>query len=199
MHNVSFFYFHDLVWLHFFFFLFLQMLAEMNKIRDELNRKLSEIRHLQMELNRKENVVTNDAAEGLKRVVASLEKENSDLKVKSLEKANIIFKVECSMSLISVYNLFSFTRRRMNSRLLWKLLVNLCPQIQMVYTRLVCLLYLYSILLTIRSLHKIQFLCCRYQKVFLAKKKWSPLCRRWRQNWKKHLRKGTRHYSSWIG
>ncbi|KAI3829253.1 hypothetical protein L1987_03371 [Smallanthus sonchifolius] len=61
------------------------MLAEMNKIRDELSRKISEIRHLQMELNKKENAEANDAAVSLKRVVASLEKENADLKMEKNE------------------------------------------------------------------------------------------------------------------
>lgn len=57
------------------------MLAEMNKIRDELGRKSSEIRHLQMELNKKENIKATDVTGGFKRLIASLEKENSDLKV----------------------------------------------------------------------------------------------------------------------
>ncbi|KAI7735329.1 hypothetical protein M8C21_029746, partial [Ambrosia artemisiifolia] len=61
------------------------LLAEMNKIRDELSRKISEIRHLQMELNKKENAEANDAAESLKRVVTSLEKENSVLKMEKNE------------------------------------------------------------------------------------------------------------------
>nr|XP_043628845.1 golgin candidate 4 isoform X2 [Erigeron canadensis] len=61
------------------------MLAEMTKIRDELDRKLSEIRYLQMELNRKENAEANDVAEGLKRIVASLEKDNNDLKMEKNE------------------------------------------------------------------------------------------------------------------
>ncbi|KAL8238426.1 hypothetical protein R6Q59_024812 [Mikania micrantha] len=61
------------------------MLKEMNKIRDELSRKLSEIRHLQMELNKKESAEANDGAESLKIVVASLEKENSDLKMEKNE------------------------------------------------------------------------------------------------------------------
>ncbi|XP_024996164.1 golgin candidate 4 isoform X3 [Cynara cardunculus var. scolymus] len=61
------------------------MLAEMNKIRDELSRKLFEIRHLQMELNRRENAEANDVAEDLRRIVATLEKENSDLKMEKNE------------------------------------------------------------------------------------------------------------------
>ncbi|XP_076910394.1 golgin candidate 4-like [Bidens hawaiensis] len=61
------------------------MLAEMNKLRDELNRKISEVRHLQMELHKKENAEANDATESLKRVVASLEKENKDLKIEKNE------------------------------------------------------------------------------------------------------------------
>ncbi|XP_076903461.1 golgin candidate 4-like isoform X2 [Bidens hawaiensis] len=59
------------------------MLAEMNKLRDELNQKISEVRHLQMVF--KENAEANDAAECLKRVVASLEKENKDLKIERNE------------------------------------------------------------------------------------------------------------------
>ena len=59
----------------------MQTTAEMNKIRDELNQKISEVRQLQMELNRGENAVADDIAEGLKRVIASLEKETNDLKV----------------------------------------------------------------------------------------------------------------------
>ncbi|XP_076943027.1 golgin candidate 4-like [Bidens hawaiensis] len=61
------------------------MLAEMNKLRDELNQKISEVRHLQMELNKKENAEANDATGSLKRVVASLEKENKDLKIEKNE------------------------------------------------------------------------------------------------------------------
>ncbi|PWA76846.1 golgin candidate 4 [Artemisia annua] len=61
------------------------MLAEMNKIRDELGRKSSEIRHLQMELNKKENIKATDVTGGFKRLIASLEKENSDLKAEKNE------------------------------------------------------------------------------------------------------------------
>ncbi|XP_023744614.1 golgin candidate 4 [Lactuca sativa] len=61
------------------------MLTEMNKIRDELSRKVSEIRHLQMELNKKENSEANDATERLKRTVATLEQENIDLKMEKKE------------------------------------------------------------------------------------------------------------------
>ncbi|GFY97384.1 golgin Putative 4 [Actinidia rufa] len=59
--------------------------AEMNKIRDELNQKMSEVRQLQMELNRGDNAVADDITEGLKRVIASLEKETSDLKMEKVE------------------------------------------------------------------------------------------------------------------
>ncbi|KAI8030380.1 hypothetical protein LOK49_LG01G03488 [Camellia lanceoleosa] len=53
---------------------------EMNKIRDELNEKISEVRRLQIELTRRENAETDDIADGLKRVIATLEKENNNLK-----------------------------------------------------------------------------------------------------------------------
>ncbi|GJU88330.1 hypothetical protein Tco_1300753 [Tanacetum coccineum] len=61
------------------------MLAEMNNIRDELGRKSSEIRHLQMELNKKNNIKATDVTGGFKRLIASLEKENSDLKAEKNE------------------------------------------------------------------------------------------------------------------
>lgn len=50
-------------------------------MREELNGKLSELRRLQMELNRREDEDANDVVENLKRVVATLEKENNSLKV----------------------------------------------------------------------------------------------------------------------
>lgn len=54
----------------------------MNEIRDELNQKIAEVRRLQMEINKRETAeADDDIAEGLKRVIASLEKENYDLKV----------------------------------------------------------------------------------------------------------------------
>ncbi|CAL5392091.1 unnamed protein product [Camellia sinensis] len=53
---------------------------EMNKIRDELNEKISEVRRLQIELTRRENAETDDIADGLKRAIATLEKENNNLK-----------------------------------------------------------------------------------------------------------------------
>ncbi|KAI3493451.1 hypothetical protein L1887_41841 [Cichorium endivia] len=70
------------------------MFTEMNKIKDELSRKISEIKHLQMELSKKENTEANDATERLKRTVATLEKENIHLKIEknkltvALEVAN---------------------------------------------------------------------------------------------------------------
>lgn len=50
-------------------------------MRKELNGKLSELRRLQMELNRREDGDANDVVENLKRVVATLEKENNSLEV----------------------------------------------------------------------------------------------------------------------
>ncbi|KAL7203295.1 hypothetical protein ACSBR2_016564 [Camellia fascicularis] len=58
---------------------------EMKKIRDELNEKISEVRRLQMELNRRDNIEADDTAEGLKRVIAALEKENNSLKMAKVE------------------------------------------------------------------------------------------------------------------
>ncbi|KAA8520693.1 hypothetical protein F0562_015035 [Nyssa sinensis] len=58
---------------------------EMSKIRDELNEKISEIKRLQMELKRREDTKSDDIVEDLKRVIASLEKENSNLKMEKDE------------------------------------------------------------------------------------------------------------------
>lgn len=57
-----------------------------------------------MEFNKKENVKTNDAAEDLKRLVASLEKENLDLKVKALKKRMKIILEDIPQSSLVEYN-----------------------------------------------------------------------------------------------
>ncbi|KAI5598756.1 hypothetical protein BDE02_02G152800 [Populus trichocarpa] len=54
---------------------------DVNKIHDELNEKTSEIRRLQMELSRWEDADLNDSVKNLKRVIATLEKENVNLKM----------------------------------------------------------------------------------------------------------------------
>ncbi|KAH1240832.1 Golgin candidate 3 [Glycine max] len=53
---------------------------EMNKIHTELNEKVSEIKHLQLELTRRENE-GGEAVDSLKRLIKTLEKENTTLKV----------------------------------------------------------------------------------------------------------------------
>ncbi|KAK7389883.1 hypothetical protein VNO78_25179 [Psophocarpus tetragonolobus] len=53
---------------------------EMNKIHTELNAKVSEIKHLQFELTRQENEA-GEAADSLKRLIKTLEKENTTLKM----------------------------------------------------------------------------------------------------------------------
>ncbi|XP_011023259.1 PREDICTED: golgin candidate 4-like [Populus euphratica] len=54
---------------------------DVNKIHDELNEKTSEIRRLQMELSRWEDADPSDSVKNLKRVIATLEKENANLKM----------------------------------------------------------------------------------------------------------------------
>ena len=61
-----------------------QTSMEMSIIRNELGEKISEIKRLQMELTRREDEDADDVLENLKRVIASLEKQNSSLKVGSL-------------------------------------------------------------------------------------------------------------------
>ncbi|OMP06255.1 putative Structural maintenance of chromosome 1 protein [Corchorus capsularis] len=58
---------------------------ELSKIRNELNEKIIEIRRLQMELNRQEDKGADDTLENLKRVIATLEKENARLKMEKNE------------------------------------------------------------------------------------------------------------------
>jgi len=54
-----------------------QTTYEMSKLHNELNGKISEINRLQMELSRREDEETNS----FKRLIESLEKENTTLKV----------------------------------------------------------------------------------------------------------------------
>ncbi|KAM7508610.1 hypothetical protein LguiA_019063 [Lonicera macranthoides] len=53
---------------------------EMNKIHNELNKKISETKRLEMELSKRNNAETDDV-ENLKRAIATLEKENNNLKM----------------------------------------------------------------------------------------------------------------------
>lgn len=64
---------------------------EITEMRKELNGKLSELRRLQMELNRREDGDANNVVENLKRVVATLEKENNSLK---MEKTELVAALE---------------------------------------------------------------------------------------------------------
>ncbi|KAL6290373.1 hypothetical protein ACE6H2_007883 [Prunus campanulata] len=58
---------------------------EISKISNVLKEKMSEINRLQMELNRRENENADDVAGSLKRLIATLEKENSSLKIEKNE------------------------------------------------------------------------------------------------------------------
>ncbi|KAL3829700.1 hypothetical protein ACJIZ3_018502 [Penstemon smallii] len=57
-----------------------KMLIEMQKTRDELNKKISEIGRLQMGLQRSNREESDDAVENLKKVISTLENENSNIK-----------------------------------------------------------------------------------------------------------------------
>ncbi|KAG5100866.1 hypothetical protein JHK82_045918 [Glycine max] len=57
---------------------------EMNKIHNELNEKVSEIKHLELELTRRENE-GGEAVDSLKRLIKTLEKENTTLKMERTE------------------------------------------------------------------------------------------------------------------
>ncbi|XP_030457283.1 golgin candidate 3-like [Syzygium oleosum] len=62
-----------------------KIFVEMNQVRNELNEKLLEIKRLQNGLDRHENKDVDATFERLKRVIASLEKENNNLKVEKSE------------------------------------------------------------------------------------------------------------------
>ncbi|XP_010544775.1 PREDICTED: golgin candidate 4 [Tarenaya hassleriana] len=62
-----------------------QTSLEMNKLRGELNAKLAESKHPQMQLNGRENQAVGIAMENLKEVNRALEKENTELKLKKSE------------------------------------------------------------------------------------------------------------------
>lgn len=63
---------------------------EVNKLRQEVNEKESEIKRLQMELRRRESEGANDT-DGSRRIIASLEKENFELKAEK-EKLEFVLK-----------------------------------------------------------------------------------------------------------
>ncbi|KAM3378609.1 golgin candidate 4 isoform X1 [Capsicum galapagoense] len=57
-----------------------KMAVEMTKIHTELSHKVSELKQLQMELHERDKEESNDARNGLRRVLETLQKENSNLK-----------------------------------------------------------------------------------------------------------------------
>nr|XP_034904898.1 golgin candidate 4-like isoform X2 [Populus alba] len=59
--------------------------VDVSKIHNELNEKTSEIRQLQIELSRREDEDPNVNVKSLKRVIATLEKENANLKMERNE------------------------------------------------------------------------------------------------------------------
>ncbi|KAH1080986.1 hypothetical protein J1N35_020747 [Gossypium stocksii] len=59
--------------------------AELSKIRNESNKKTIEINCLQKELNKGEDESSDDTMENMKRLVATLEKENTHLKMEKNE------------------------------------------------------------------------------------------------------------------
>ncbi|KAK3004637.1 hypothetical protein RJ639_019871 [Escallonia herrerae] len=64
--------------------------ADMSKIHDELNHKRLEISRLQVELNTRNTAYADDSIESLKRLIATLEKENTNLKMERDElQANL--------------------------------------------------------------------------------------------------------------
>ncbi|CAL0315022.1 unnamed protein product [Lupinus luteus] len=58
---------------------------EVSKVHNELNEKISEIKRLQLELARQENEEAVEAVDSLKRLIKTLEKENTNLKMEKKE------------------------------------------------------------------------------------------------------------------
>lgn len=54
---------------------------EVSKLHNELNEKISEIKRLQLELTRREDEEAGDSVDSFKRLIETLEKENTTLKV----------------------------------------------------------------------------------------------------------------------
>ncbi|KAK2406944.1 golgin candidate [Trifolium repens] len=79
---------------------------EMSKIQNELNEKASEIKHLQLDLTRRQNEEAGEAFNSLKRLIETLEKENTALK---MEKNEIEVALEKSRK--------SFTEKRLSDAL----------------------------------------------------------------------------------
>ncbi|KAK4379301.1 hypothetical protein RND71_001163 [Anisodus tanguticus] len=72
-----------------------KMAVEMTKIHTELSHKVSELKQLQMELHERDNKDSNQATDGSRRVIETLQKENSNLK-------NEKDKLEASLKAIGV-------------------------------------------------------------------------------------------------
>ncbi|KAK7394702.1 hypothetical protein VNO78_15237 [Psophocarpus tetragonolobus] len=58
---------------------------EVSQLHNELNEKISEINRLQLELTRREDEEASDAVDSFKRLIATLEKENTTLKMEKDE------------------------------------------------------------------------------------------------------------------
>lgn len=74
------------IWLsnpYIYYFIVVKTSKEVSKVRNELNEKVSEIKRLQFELTRQENEEAVEAVDSLKRLIKTLEKENTILKVGS--------------------------------------------------------------------------------------------------------------------
>ncbi|CAI9764862.1 unnamed protein product [Fraxinus pennsylvanica] len=72
-----------------------RMSKDMNKVHVELNQKISEIRRLQMELHGRDREHTDDTVEKLKKVIATLENEKSNIK-KERDEFEAALKVRIS-------------------------------------------------------------------------------------------------------
>ncbi|XP_022959209.1 golgin candidate 3-like isoform X2 [Cucurbita moschata] len=83
---------------------------EMSNIIRELNEKKLEVKQLQVELNRRENMKSDDNVEGLKRLITKLEKEKSTLEMgkkeleDTLEKCRTSSSVEAQSSSLEMAN-----------------------------------------------------------------------------------------------
>jgi hypothetical protein len=81
----------------------------MSKIQNELNEKASEIKHLQLDLTRRQNEEAGEAFNSLKRLIETLEKENTALKV-----GRFILYLFNNCNLRSFYFLLSYHSKIVN-------------------------------------------------------------------------------------
>ncbi|XP_022147161.1 golgin candidate 3 isoform X2 [Momordica charantia] len=88
---------------------------EMSSILRELNEKKLEVKELQVDLNRRESTKSDDDVEGLKRIIAKLEKEKSTLEMEKNELEDVLEKSRKSSSVETPSSSLEMMNRHLGS------------------------------------------------------------------------------------